>query len=352
MSIDEQTDPTGPLADPVETPEDDAVEAPDERTPAERLRDLLASDRLPFLNRQFLVVVGVAMVLGAAAVLINTYVVPPEVIDGMEIPVRLDSFDRGIASDELGAIADSKKSINPFYEATRWSIYGGIWGINSGQASIEDVDEDAPALAAMGWAEPISAVQARLSSPQVNAGVAFRIASLDDFWAVVADPREGQQRLRIVRVVNGDEEEVGVTQENSLNVFGATLVTIRFEDGGFSIWVDGSISTRVRDDTFADADQSAGLVGLDRSARGARFDDFALFAEPTVRQLQPEAVDPDAPSGAVTTAPDAGPTGGAPASPTGATPQVSLPGPADGGDLPPASAPETTVANATAGPLG
>ena len=234
-----------------------------------------------------------ALVLGAAAVLINAYVVPPEVIDGMETTVRMDSFDRGIASDELGSIADSKESINPFYEADRWSIYGGIWGINAGQAAIIDVDADAPAMAALGWAVPISAVQARLTRPQVNAGLAFRIASVDDYWAVVADPQESEQSLRILRVVNGEPEEVGRTQKNSMNAFGATLVTVRFEDGGFSVWVDGSISTRVRDDTFAEADQSAGLVGVDRAARGAQFD-CRLVAEP-------------------------------------ATPQPSIPGPADGG---------------------
>ena len=306
-------------------------EAVDERSLGQRTRDMFASDRLPFLNRQFLIVVGVALVLGAAAVLINAYVVPPEVIDGMETTVRMDSFDRGIASGELGSIADSKESINPFYEADRWSIYGGIWGINAGQAAIIDIDEDAPAMAAMGWATPISAVQARLTRPQVNAGLAFRIASVDDYWAVVADPQEDEQSLRILRVVNGKAEEVGRTQKNSMNVFGATLVTVRFEDGGFSVWVDGSISTRVRDDTFAEADQSAGLVGIDRKARGAQFDDFALFAEPTVRQLQPEAVDPQPPAGAVTTLPGAGPTGGAPAAPGGATPQPSIPGPADDG---------------------
>ncbi|MEZ5380573.1 MAG: hypothetical protein R2754_02115 [Microthrixaceae bacterium] len=323
MSLDESTDAS-------QSDEDAPAVQP---TLGERAREVVASGRLPFLNRQFLAVVGVALVLGAAAVLIGAYVVPPEVIDGMETPVRMDSFDRGIASDELNSSPDSKKSMNPFYEPTRWSIYGGLWGINGGQASIEDIDEDTPALAAMGWATPISSVQARLTSPQVNAGVAFRIASLDDFWAVVADPREGRQQLRILRVVNGEAELVGTTQKESMNVFGATLVTIRFEDDGFSIWVDGSISTRVRDDTFADANQSAGLVGVDRQARGARFDDFALFAEPTVRQLQPESVDPGAPDGAVTSTPSGGPTGGAPAAPGGATPQVSVPGPADGGQL-------------------
>lgn len=326
--------PSGDAAagvDAADSTNESTGESTDERTPGEKVRELLASDRLPFLNRQFLIVIGVAMVLGAAAVLINTYVVPPDVIDGIEVTVRVDSFDRGIASDELNSSPDSKKSINPFYEAERWSIYGGIWGINAGQASIEDVDEGVPALAAMGWASPISAVQVRLTAPQVNAGVAFRIASLDDFWAVVADPYEDRQLLRIVRVVNGEAEEVGITQQNSLNVFGATLVTIRFEDDGFSIWVDGSLSTRVRDDTFAEANQSAGMVGLDRKARGARFDDFALFVDPEVRQLQPEAVDPGAPAGAVTTLPVAGPTGGAPENPGGATPEVSIPGPADGG---------------------
>ena len=299
------------------------------------------------------------MVLGAAAVLINTYVVPPEVIDGMEIPVRMDSFDRGIFSDELGVIVDSKSSINPFYDSTRWSVYGGIWGINGGQGAIIDVDKDSPALVAMGWASPISAVQARLSRPMTNAGVAFRIASVDDYWAVVADPVDSRQWLRILRVVNGKVEEVGHTQKNSLNVFGATLVTVRFEDDGFSIWVDGSISTLVRDDTFADANQSAGLVGVDRKARGAQFDDFALFAEPTVRQLQPESVNPEAPAGAattptvapppaggVTTAPVPAPTGGTPptsggtpATSGGATTQVSIPGPAADGGGAPASTP-------------
>jgi len=91
----------------------------------------------------------------------------------MEIPVRMDSFDRGIFSDELGVIVDSKSSINPFYDSTRWSVYGGIWGINGGQGAIIDVDKDSPALVAMGWASPISAVQARLSRPMTNAGVAF-----------------------------------------------------------------------------------------------------------------------------------------------------------------------------------
>ncbi|HBX08325.1 MAG TPA: hypothetical protein DEG13_00830, partial [Candidatus Microthrix parvicella] len=107
MSIDEQNELNPPPVDGADAPDDVPGDAPDDvpgdattdattdvttdattdatddvaddRTRGQRVRDLLASDRLPFVNRQFLIVVGVAMVLGAAAGLINTYVVPPEV---------------------------------------------------------------------------------------------------------------------------------------------------------------------------------------------------------------------------------------------------------------------------------
>lgn len=285
-SVDENTAP----AENVQTA--DAEAASDEPTTwAGRFLEAYKAERIPFLNGPVFRVLGIGVIAGALAIIFNNYMIQPDVKNGTDIAVRVDSFERGDTTEVRKSV--SLGTLNGRYNAgARWLPQSGTgWGISEDQATLLWPAEDRPSLLVTGWLTPPTRVQARLTGKVNGAGLLFRYVDNANWWAVVTEWVERRGTLAVelhaIRNINGVVEDVGSTGDNYSYLPGQ-VVTIIMDDEGFDVRVEGSPIMRVNDSRLAgNKANGAGLVVMNTDGAGARWDDFIMYAVPTPLNINP-----------------------------------------------------------------
>jgi hypothetical protein len=171
-----------------------------------------------------------------------------------------DSFAR--SSGQLGT-ADSGQS---------WEEVAGDWTVDGSAVAVTTPSDSGPSLAVVNLQASDGVVQVTMPEPARASGIVFRYENPFNHWAITAAP--GSATWVISKVENGEFETVDTL--GTAPVDANTTLTVDFDGGWISVYVDGLERTTLRDD-FLDGARRAGLVARGPDAASARWTNFVAF---------------------------------------------------------------------------